>query len=96
MAFNDPKLRRTAIALGYDQEKDHAPQVLAAGRGELAETLLRIARANSIPIQENHPLAGALIALDVGDFIPPELYQAVAEVLAFLSRLEQEKMGGRS
>lgn len=83
--------RRAAVALGYTPGQDEAPRVMAAGQGELAEALLRIAREHGVPTYTDHPLANALVRLDVGEQIPPELYTAVAEVLAFLWRLEQEQ-----
>lgn len=83
--------RKAAVALGYDPEKDEAPKVLAAGRGELAEHLVEIARSHGVPIHEDHPLANALVKLELGAAVPPELYAAVAEVLAFLWKLEREK-----
>lgn len=86
--------RKAAVALGYDPKKDDAPRVLAAGQGELAEAVLSLARKHAIPIHTDHPLANALVKLEVGAAIPPELYAAVAEVLAFLWRLEQEKAAG--
>ena len=82
--------RKAAVALGYDSAKHDAPRVLAAGQGELAEALLRIAHDQQVPIHTDHPLAQALVKLEVGQAIPPELYAAVAEVLAFLWRLEQD------
>lgn len=84
---------KVAVALGYQQGKDEAPRVLASGRGEVAETLLRIAKEHEVPVHTDHPLASALVKLDLGASVPPELYAAVAEVLAFLWRLEQEKAG---
>ncbi|MDB4894128.1 MAG: FlhB domain protein [Firmicutes bacterium] len=91
MAAEKRRVRKAAIALGYDPEKDGAPKVLAAGQGDVAEALLRIAQEHGVPVHTDHPLASALIKLDVGTYLPPELYAAVAEVLAFLWRLEQEK-----
>jgi flagellar biosynthesis protein len=82
---------KVAVALGYQQGQDEAPKVLAAGRGEVAENLVRIAQENAVPIHTDHPLASALIKLELGATVPPELYAAVAEVLAFLYRLEQER-----
>lgn len=85
--------RKAAVALGYDPNRDDAPRVLAAGQGELAEALLKIAEAHNIPVHADHPLAEALVRLEVGAAVPPELYAAVAEVLAFLWRLETTKAG---
>ncbi len=75
---------KKAVALKYDSKKDPAPKVVAKGAGSLAEKILEIARKHGIPIQENAPLADALFRLDLGQEIPPELYLAVAEVLAFV------------
>jgi flagellar biosynthesis protein len=82
---------KVAVALGYQQGHDEAPKVLAAGRGAVAENVIRIAQENAVPIHTDHPLANALIKLELGATVPPELYAAVAEVLAFLYRLEQER-----
>lgn len=81
------------MALGYDPARNDAPRVLAAGQGELADQLLAIAKAHDVPVHTDHPLAQALIKLEVGAAIPPELYAAVAEVLAFLWKLEQDRAG---
>jgi flagellar biosynthesis protein len=91
MAAEKRHVRKAAVALGYDPAMDGAPKVLAAGQGDVAEALLRIAQEHGVPVHTDHPLASALIKLDVGTYLPPELYAAVAEVLAFLWRLEQEK-----
>lgn len=89
------KERRTgpkaAVALGYDPDKDLAPRVLAAGRGELAEALLQAAHQHDVPIHTDHPLANALVKLEIGAYVPPELYAALAEVLAFLWHLEHQQ-----
>ena len=81
--------RQLAIALGYDLEGDAAPQVLAKGHGFRAEDILRMAAAHGVPVRQDGDLAQTLSALDVGALIPPELYAAVAEVLAFLYRMNQ-------
>jgi flagellar biosynthesis protein FlhB len=76
-----------AVALEYRPETMAAPVVVAKGRNLLAERIKRIARWHEIPIIENPPLAQALFkATDVGQAIPPNLYAAVAEILAFLYR----------
>lgn len=79
-----------AIALEYNREKGAAPVVLAKGRDLLAARIREIARANSVPIVENPPLARALYSgAEVGDTIPAPLFGAVAEVLAYLIRIRQ-------
>lgn len=80
-----------AVALGYDPQRDVAPHVLAAGRGELAEAILALAEQHGVPIHTDSGLAEALVRLRIGENIPPELYAAVAEVLAFLWTLEQRE-----
>lgn len=84
------KPRKAAVALGYDPNQDAAPRVLAAGQGEIARLIEEAAQAHGVPIHRDHPLAQALVRLEVGSQIPPELYRAVAEVLAFLYKLEAE------
>ena len=78
-----------AVAIKYDAERYDAPMVLAKGEDYLAQRIKDIARENHIEIVENKPLARMLYAnVEVGEFIPPELYQAVAEVLAFVYHLQ--------
>ena len=82
-----------AVALKYDQKKDSAPRVIAKGRGEIAEKILAVARANNVPLYEDKNLIQVLEALDLETEIPPELYRAVAEVLAFIYRLNASAKG---
>ncbi|HEY8347468.1 MAG TPA: EscU/YscU/HrcU family type III secretion system export apparatus switch protein [Symbiobacteriaceae bacterium] len=83
--------RKAAVALRYRPDRDPAPRVLAAARGQLAEALLRAAREHGVPVRTDPVLAEGLADLRPGEVIPPALYEAVARVLAFLWRLEQEK-----
>lgn len=77
-----------AIALKYDSEKMSAPHVVAKGAGLIAERIKSIARENGVPIIEDKPLARALYkSVEVGDEIPDKLFQAVAQVLAYIYRL---------
>jgi len=77
-----------AIALRYHGTSMAAPKVVAKGAGYIADKIKKRAYANGVPVVENRPLAQALFkAVDVGDLIPLELYQAVAEVLAYVYRL---------
>lgn len=83
-----------AIALKYDKEKCDAPFVLAKGMNIVAENIKKIATESSIPMVENKPLAQALYkSVEIGDIIPEELYQAVAEVLAYVYGLREQQGG---
>jgi len=75
------------VALKYDEKRDRAPKIIARGRGEIAEKIVAIAKANNVPLYEDKNLVQILEALDLETEIPPELYRAVAEVLAFIYRL---------
>lgn len=78
-----------AVALMYDAKKYDAPVVIAKGENYLAQRIKEVARENEIEIVENKPLARMLYAnVEVGEMVPPELYQAVAEVLAFVYHLK--------
>lgn len=78
-----------AVAIKYDPDKYDAPYVLAKGQDFLAQRIKEIAKENDIEIVENKPLARMLYAnVDIGGLVPPELYQAVAEVLAFVYHLK--------
>jgi flagellar biosynthetic protein FlhB len=79
-----------AVALEYHRDSMGAPKVVAKGRNLLAVRIKTIARDHGVPTVENVPLARALYAsVEVGETIPPELFEAVAEVLAYLIRLKQ-------
>ncbi|WP_224369367.1 type III secretion system export apparatus subunit SctU [Hyalangium versicolor] len=78
-----------AVALKYDREKDAAPRVLAKGLDFKAEKIKEIAREADVPLLRNVPLAHALLRVDVGQDIPEDLYDAVAEVLNFVYGLKQ-------
>jgi flagellar biosynthetic protein FlhB len=74
-----------AIALKYDADESVAPVVVAKGEDYVANKIKEVARENNIMIMENKPLARALYAtVDIGQEIPPELYEAVAEILALV------------
>lgn len=78
-----------AVAIKYDPDHSPAPIVIAKGEDFLAKRIKDIAKENDIEIVENKPLARMLYAnVDIGEQVPPELYQAVAEVLAFVYHLK--------
>jgi flagellar biosynthesis protein len=80
---------RRAVALTYDPNNADAPVVTAAGEGLVAEEIIRRAREAGVPVTEDPRLAAVLSQIDVGQVIPPELYAVVAEVLAYVYRLEE-------
>ncbi|MDE7211439.1 MAG: EscU/YscU/HrcU family type III secretion system export apparatus switch protein [Lachnospiraceae bacterium] len=82
--------KRTAVALEYDPS-DEAPKIIASGRGVLADKIIETAKESNVPIHKDERLANTLSRLEVGDFIPPELYGVVAEVLMFVDRLDHIK-----
>jgi len=86
-----------AIAIKYNKEKGNAPEVVAKGTRLWAEKILETARRYGVPVVRNVPLAHALDKLEVGDEVPEELYEAVAEVLNFVYKLaeEQKKKSGK-
>lgn len=78
-----------AVAIKYDPDKYDAPYVLAKGENYLAQRIKDVAKEHDIEIVENKPLARMLYAnVEIGGLVPPELYQAVAEVLAFVYHLK--------
>ncbi|MGQ9552802.1 MAG: EscU/YscU/HrcU family type III secretion system export apparatus switch protein [Anaerolineae bacterium] len=82
------KRRKRAVALRYQPQVYEAPQVVASGAGAVADRILHLAQDHNVPIHEDSELVSLLAQLDIGTIIPPELYAAVAEVLAFVYRLK--------
>lgn len=80
-----------AIALGYDKDNMNAPQVLASGRGYIAERIIEIAKEHNIAVEKDPVLAQALSHLDLGQEIPPDLYKVVAEVLVFIMETDRKQ-----
>lgn len=87
----DPRATQKAVALRYDTERDSAPKVVAKGQGHVAENILAAAQKNTIPVYQNKTLVNMLMALEIDREIPAELYRTVAEVLAYVYRVDQEK-----
>lgn len=79
---------KQAIALEYDPSED-APKVIASGRGLLAERIIEKAKENRVPIHQDSKLADTLSRLEVGEMIPPELYEVVAEILVFVDAMDK-------
>ena len=83
-------LGRSAAALQYDEKKDPAPRITALGFGHVADRIVELAKTHRVPIHEDPHLANLLAQLDIGQFIPPELYHLVAEVLVFIYALDEK------
>lgn len=81
--------RRRAVAIRYEQQKEDAPRIVAKGAGDVADAIIRTASENSVPVMEDTSLVNALISLDIDSVIPAELYQATAEVLAYVYKFGQ-------
>jgi len=80
-----------AVALSYDGE--HTPHISASGEEDLAQAIIALAIAHEVPIYENAELVSWLGQLDIGEEIPEHLYQVIAEILAFVYRLEGRSPG---
>ena len=89
-AQGTPKPITTATALQYEPDKTGAPQVVATGRGELAERIIALAEAHGIPLVNDPALAQTLSKLALNTEIPPNPYLAVAQILAHLYRLDDD------
>jgi flagellar biosynthesis protein len=79
-----------AVALRYDRDKENAPRIIAKGSGHIAERIIEIARAQGIAIYEDKELIELLSKLEVYEVIPVQLYQVIAEALAFVYRLNKK------
>lgn len=82
--------RKEAIALKYDKSNDGAPKVIGKGKGKIAEVILETARENNVPIQEDPSLTELLGKLNINESIPPELYEAVAEIFALIYQVDKK------
>jgi len=90
---NNDNIIKKASALSYDPEKDGAPRVVASGKGVIAEKIIEKAKEAKIPVIEDEHLAESLSFISLGSEIPVELYDVVAEVLAFISFLDKSYAG---
>lgn len=90
----NPDPQKSAVALTYGQT-DAAPRVVAKGRGLIAQQIIARARENGIYVHESPELVSLLLQVDLDQRIPPELYLAVAELLAWIYRLESSQASAR-
>ena len=79
---------KTAVALSY-MPGDAAPKILATGKGAVAERIIETAKEADVPTYKDGKLADTLSRLEIGDMIPPELYEVVAEILVFVNDMDK-------
>jgi len=84
------KEKEKAVALRYDEHKENAPRVIAKGEGHIAQKIKLIAQENNIPVHQDDALIELLAQVDIDYEIPPELYAAVAEILCWIYRANNE------
>lgn len=86
----DQEEKKKAVALLYEPGST-APQVVASGKGAIAERIIDTAKQSDVPLYKDTNLADTLLKLDIGDCIPPELYGVVAEILVYVDQMDKIK-----
>jgi len=86
---NDKKVSKAA-ALHYDMEDGGAPKIVASGSGETADKIIETAKKNNVPVLKDDALAQVLTKLTIGDEIPSELYNVVAEIFLFIFSMDKD------
>ncbi|OIJ20385.1 flagellar biosynthesis protein FlhS [Anaerobacillus alkalidiazotrophicus] len=79
----------TAAVIRYDENSDKGPQVVAQGKGHVANQIIELAKKNNIHMQEDPMLVESLLDMDLGDNIPPQLYAVMAEILLLIEQMEK-------
>lgn len=92
MKRNNLTPQQVAVALTYGKNQAGAPKVVAKGRGMIAQAIIERAKQNDIYVHESEDLVGLLMQVELDQEIPPQLYLAVAELLAWLYRLEHAEV----
>ena len=83
-----------AVAIEYDEEKEPAPKIITMGQGPVADRIVRVGQEAGVPIMRNVSLAQTLFQKGkIGDYVPQETYEALAEILQWLKRLKEEEGG---
>lgn len=85
--------QKTALSLHFNQRKDQAPKVTAKGKGLMAERIIELAREHQIPIKEDPDLVEVLSQVDVNQEVPPSVYRVVAELLAWVYKMNSDYKG---
>jgi len=89
---NSADVPQKAVALRYDKNKETAPRLVAKGGGLIADRIIELARANGIAVYEDKELIELLSRIELYQVIPIELYQVIAEVLAFVYRMNKKAL----
>ena len=89
--MEEKEKRKQAVALRYRPDKDTAPRVAAKGSGLVAEKIIELARKHGIPVKDDPDLLEVLSKLEIEEEVPPVVYVAVAELLAFVYSLNRKK-----
>lgn len=88
--FKNELENQMAVALKYNPDKDNAPIVVAAGNGYLAQKIIELANKNNVPVYQDNSTASLLSNFTLGSEIAPELYQAIAEIYAYILKAGSE------
>ncbi|MDA8091307.1 MAG: EscU/YscU/HrcU family type III secretion system export apparatus switch protein [Nitrospiraceae bacterium] len=88
--MDEKEKRKKAAALRYRQGEDEAPVLTAKGKGKTAERIIRLAKEHNIPLKEDPRIIELLCTLELDQEIPPALYKAVAEILAFIYKMGEK------
>lgn len=88
LAGKEEKEPKTAVAVAY-VPGERAPKILASGKGHLAEKIIEKAKEEDVPLYQDNQLAATLSKLEIGEMIPPELYEVVAEILVFVDDMDK-------
>jgi flagellar biosynthesis protein len=89
LSSHTDKTRERAVALRYEKDRDRAPQVVAKGRGSVAQKIIEEAKTHGLPMREDPLLVEALIGLDLYQEVPEELYKVIAEIYVFLYQVRE-------
>ncbi|MBQ9766792.1 MAG: EscU/YscU/HrcU family type III secretion system export apparatus switch protein [Lachnospiraceae bacterium] len=90
MSYLEEQKSKIAVALEYEPS-EAAPKIIASGRGHVAEKIIEKAVEENVPLHRDDKLAGTLSKLEIGDAIPPELYEVVAEIFLFVDKVDKIK-----
>ena len=90
MNKNNKDKNKKAAALQYNMDKDNAPKIIASGKGDIAQKILEKAKKENIKIEKDQDLVEILVQMEIGEEIPPELYEVIAEILSFIYNLEEK------